>query len=97
MQTEIVLNGCRSLKTKKKCLLTLLGSHVIGIEHMGNPAILQQRAKPIIALFVGVFRPSMNYHDKKCGNIMCFYRFLFSLFVRFYLDIPDMCGDTVSQ
>ena len=39
---------------EKELLLTLFGSRVIIIEHIGSTAIPHQHAKPIIDLFIGV-------------------------------------------
>ncbi|WP_338381509.1 GrpB family protein [Escherichia coli] len=36
------------------------GSHAVAIEHIGSTAIPNQRAKPVIDIFIGV-SPLLNY------------------------------------
>lgn len=39
---------------EKTLLLTLFGSHIVAIEHVGSTAIPHQDAKPVIDMFIGV-------------------------------------------
>lgn len=57
MKIEIVEydpNWAKDFEKEKLNLLQLLGSHAVAIEHVGSTAIPNQRAKPVIDIFVGV-------------------------------------------
>ena len=47
-------NWTKDFEKEKINLLHLLGSHAVAIEHVGSTAIPNQRAKPIIDIFIGV-------------------------------------------
>lgn len=57
MKIEIVdynPNWTKDFEEEKINLLHFLGSHAVAIEHIGSTAIPNQRAKPVIDIFIGV-------------------------------------------
>ncbi|HBC94537.1 MAG TPA: GrpB family protein [Pelotomaculum sp.] len=57
MKIEIVEynpDWIKAFDEEKRNVLALLGSHTVAIEHVGSTAISNQKAKPIIDIFIGV-------------------------------------------
>ena len=46
----------KNFEEEKIKLLRFFGSHAVAIEHIGSTAIPNQRAKPVIDIFIGVSR-----------------------------------------